>query len=109
MTELVHMTRAWGFPEEHALDPGERWEARIPIAACDLGNVRSIPASQQVSPYHDATAERLITCPECLEWLADEDNRLLYFNAREWVRKHYEAGDRDLRYIDIPVFPVEDQ
>jgi hypothetical protein len=71
----------------------------IPLSACDQAETEG-HRLVSIYPHGD---ESLITCTACLAWLAEEDNRLLLLDVGEWIRKHAAAGDRNLRYIDIPV------
>jgi hypothetical protein len=71
----------------------------IPLAACGEHHGEAVLGVF----LDDEGAEGSITCEGCKTWAADPDNRLMLLDIDAWIAKHAAAGDRDLRYTDMPV------
>ena|SRR5271155_3747884 len=88
----VHLTRAYT-PQGGLRRP----KAEQAIAACSRK-----PGLEQVSVYDEPENEKLITCPDCLIWLNEGDNRLLVVKdgVEQWIRNH--VNDTEIYSTGIP-------
>jgi hypothetical protein len=73
-------------------------ECSYPLSACGEADCAMI------SIYDEPGDEPLITCPACLDWLAQGDNRLFVTpgGTNEWIQNHLIAGNPELWYVDVP-------
>lgn len=98
---VTHLVVSYSYPKGVHLPVDPDADDAIPNAACQ----EPPGPGDELADICDDGDESPVTCPACLAWLNDGDNRLKLLNIDGWIRKH--VGDPNLWYFDVPMPRVE--